>query len=96
MPCCLGCLVAFAGAAAPRVLFFVLWVFYDYVDRAYDTFVWPFLAILFMPYTGLAYAFSINTYGEVRSWGLVLLVLGVIMDISAHAAGAASRRTREQ
>ena len=95
MPCCLGCLVGSAAAVAPRILFLVLWVFYDYIDRAYDTFVWPFLAILFMPYTGLAYAFSINTYGEVRSWGLALLILGVLMDIGSHSTAAASRRRRE-
>jgi hypothetical protein len=94
MPCCLGCVVAFFSVTVPRIVFAVLWIFTDYISDAYDTFVWPFLAILFLPYTGLAYAYSINTYGAVESWGLVLLILGVILDFGSHMAGWESRRRR--
>ena len=83
---CLGCLIALAALGAPRIVFFILWVFTDYISDAYSTFIWPLLAIIFMPLTGLAYAFSINTYGAVASWGIVLLVLAIIFDISQFGA----------
>lgn len=86
------CLLGLLALSLPRVVFLVLWIFTPYISRAYGSFIWPFLAILFLPYTGLAYAFSINTYGSVQSWGLVLLIIGVLLDLSAYGAGRRSRR----
>jgi hypothetical protein len=77
---------------APRIVFGCVWLFTNYITDAYTTWIWPLLALLFMPLTGLAYAFSINQYGSVRSWGLVLLIVGVIFDVASWGSGARSKR----
>lgn len=89
---CVGCFLALLALGAPRVVFFILWVFTDYISDAYSTFIWPLLAIIFMPLTGLAYAFSINTYGSVASWGIVLLVLAIVFDLSQFGAERTTRQ----
>jgi len=88
--CCLGALAGFV----PRVFFGCLWLFTDYISSAWVTWWWPLLALIFMPYTGLAYAFSINTYGSVRSWGLVLLIVGVIFDVCSWGGGGSSGKKK--
>ena len=92
---CLGCIVALLALSVPRVVFAVLWIFTSYISDAYETFIWPFLAIVFMPYTGLAYAFSINTYGEIVSWGLAFLIIGVLLDAGAHGHRLAGKKGSE-
>ena len=86
------CLLGLLALALPRVVFFVLWVFTPYIYRAYNSFLLPLLAFIFLPYTGLAYAFSINTYGRVTGWGLVLIIIGVLLDLGSYGGGARSRR----
>ncbi|MPZ68936.1 MAG: hypothetical protein GEU71_05345 [Actinobacteria bacterium] len=50
---CLGVLLALA---MPRFIMVVLWLFGDYLSRAYDNFLLPFLGFFFLPTTTLAYA----------------------------------------
>jgi hypothetical protein len=90
MPCCLGVL----ALIAPRIVFGCVWLFTHYITMAYTTWIWPLLALIFMPLTGLAYAFSINTYGSVRSWGLVLLIVAVVFDVGSWGGGRGARRGR--
>jgi hypothetical protein len=90
MPCCLGALALFA----PRIVFGCVWLFSDYITMAYTTWIWPLLALVFMPLTGLAYAFSINTYGSIRSWGLVLLIVAVVFDVGSWGGGRGARHAR--
>ncbi len=76
----------------PRVTIALLVIFGDYIGRAYDTFIWPFLGFFFMPYTVLAYAFAKNHHGGVDGIYLILVVIAVLVDLGVIGGGAESAR----
>ena len=66
-------------------------VFSDYIGRAFETAVWPFIGFLFMPLTTLAYAWAINSRGSVEGVHLAVVVLAALIDLGL-VGGSASRR----
>lgn len=88
MPCCLGLF----ALAAPRVVIVLLVIFSDYIGRAYDSVLWPFLGFLFAPTTTLAYALAIHNAGGVRGIYLVLMIIAVLIDLSSSGYGMSRRR----
>ena len=86
--CCVLLLVAFVG---PRLTLFVLWLFSDYLNRAFDSFLVPFLGFLVLPWTTLAYAVAQNSFGGVHDLGLILVILGVLADVGALGGGTRRR-----
>ncbi|HYK99212.1 MAG TPA: hypothetical protein VEU77_12550 [Candidatus Acidoferrales bacterium] len=80
--------VAFVG---PRFALFVLFLFSEYLTRAFDTFFIPFLGFLFLPWTTLAYAVAQNSFGGLHDIGLLLVILGVLADIGVFGGGARYR-----
>ena len=78
--------------SAPRVAIVLVVIFSDYIGRAYETLLWPFLGFLVMPLTTLAYAFAINSRGSVAGMHLVVVVIAVLMDLGVVGGSAASRR----
>lgn len=95
----MGCLVVLFSLFLPRFVLFILWVFTDYLSRAFDSFIWPFLGFLFLPTATVAWAVAENTLDDgVRSvWGIVLVVLGVLLDLGVigGARRGSSRRRSE-
>lgn len=88
MPLIVGCL----ALMAPRFAIVLVVVFSDYIGRAYETMVWPFLGFLFMPLTTLAYAWAINSRGSVGGVQLVVVVIAVLVDLGLLGGSAASRK----
>ncbi len=91
----MGCIWLIFAMLLPRVTIVLVWLFSDYLGRAYQTAIWPILGFIFLPTTTLAYAFAINANGSVTGWYAVLMVLAVLWDIGhggGSAAGAKSRR----
>jgi CDP-diglyceride synthetase len=82
-----GCLLVLAVLAIPRTVMVVLWLFSDYLSQAYGTWVWPLLGFFFLPTTTLAYAVAQNRYDGVQGIGLLLVVLGVLVDLGALGGG---------
>jgi hypothetical protein len=89
MPFVVGCL----ALMAPRFAIVIVVVFSDYIGRAYETVLWPFLGFLFLPLTTLAYAWAINSRGSVEGLQLVVLIIAVLMDLGV-VGGSAARRKR--
>lgn len=87
--CCVVVLLALVG---PRVVLVLLWLFTNYLSRAFDAFLWPLLGFLFLPWTTLAYAIAQNELGGPSGVGLIVLVLGFLIDIGALGGGARGRR----
>jgi hypothetical protein len=87
--CCLLLLLALVG---PRLVLVLLWLFTDYLSRAFDTFVWPLLGFLFLPWTTIAYAFAQNELGGLSGPGIIVLLLGLLVDVGAIGGGARGRR----
>jgi hypothetical protein len=84
----MGCLVGCIALAFPRLVLFAIFLFSNYLGRAYETNFWPFLGFLFMPLTTLAYAWAMNSQGTVSGIYLVAVVIAVILDLGLTGKGA--------
>jgi hypothetical protein len=91
MPLLVGCL----ALSAPRFAILLVVLFSDYIGRAYESMLWPFIGFFIMPLTTLAYAWAINSRGSVEGFHLVIVVLAVLMDWGI-IGGSASQRKRSR
>jgi hypothetical protein len=87
--CCVLILLAFF---TPRIVLFLLWLFTDYLSRAYEGWVLPLLGFLFLPATTVAYAIAENELGGLNGLGLIVLLIGFAVDIGLLGGGARQRR----
>jgi len=88
MPFIVGCL----ALSAPRFAIVLVVIFSNYIGRAYQSVLWPFIGFLFMPLTTLAYAWAINSHGSVEGIHLVVVVVAVLIDLGLVGGSAARRR----
>jgi hypothetical protein len=88
MPFIVGCL----ALMAPRFAIVLVVLLSDYIGRAYETLLWPFLGFLFMPLTTLAYAWAINSRGSLEGLQLVIVIIAVLMDLGVIGGSAANRK----
>ena len=88
--CCLFTILAILG---PRALIFVWWLLEPLRwSAAFETFIFPFLGFLFLPWTTLAY---ITTYiGGIDGFDWVIIGLAVVLDIVNIGGGAYGNRQR--
>jgi len=87
--CCVLILLAFF---TPRIVLFVLWLFTNYLSRAFDGFVLPFIGFLFLPATTLAYAIAQNELGGLNGLGIIVVLIGLAVDVGLLGGGASRRR----
>ena len=76
----MGCLIVLFALVTPRFIMVLLWLFTDYLSRAFGWFFWPLLGFFFLPTTTMAYAVAKNEFHGVKGWGLVVVILGVMID----------------
>jgi|SRR5215203_1627555 len=89
---CLGCLFAWFAVSFPRLGFVIIWAFTDWVDTAFDSWVWPLLGLIFAPYTALFYVLvDVSTVGDINLGGWLLIGLGALLDVSHWAQAIANR-----
>ena len=70
------------GLLAPRLIMVLLWLFSDYLSRGFDgSWLLPLLGFFLLPTTTLAYAIAENSMDGVRGLGLVLVILGLLVDL---------------
>lgn len=89
MPCFIGCL----ALATPRFAIVLVVIFSNYIGRAYETFIWPFLGFLFMPLTTLAYAWAMNSRGTVSGYHLAFVIVAVLLDLGMVGGSARAGRS---
>lgn len=90
MPCLLG----LGGLVVPRFVIVVLWLFSDYLSRAFDSFLWPLLGFIFVPTTTLAWAWAENTRGSIGGVHALIVVLAVLLDLGFIGGGRSSLARR--
>ena len=90
----MGCLAAVLGLITPRFVLVVLWLFTNYLSRAFHNFLWPMLGFFFLPTTTLAYAVASNEFHGLQGWGLLVFVVGVLVDFGLLGGGSKARRRR--
>jgi hypothetical protein len=79
----------------PRFVIAMLALFSNYLQTAYTGLLIPLLGFFFMPFTTLAYAWSINTTGEVSGLQMIVVIIAVLIDLGVIGGGA-NRRRRQQ
>lgn len=91
----MGCLVVLVAIALPRFVMVVLWLFSDYLSDAYGTWLWPLIGFFVLPTTTLAYAIAQNSFHGVKGTGLVIVVLGVLVDFGVIGGGRGIAKRRD-
>lgn len=86
------CLALTAGFLGPRIALFIWWLFGNKVDVAFDTWIWPLLGLVFLPWTTLAYVVAWGPIDAVSGAGWLLVALGFAADIATYSARAAKSR----
>lgn len=83
----MGCLAGLLILGMPRAVMVALWLFSDYLSRAYDGWVLPLVGFLVLPTTTLAVAVAENETRGLRSWGILLVVFAVLIDVGIWGGG---------
>ena len=87
----MGCL-AVIGAMAPRLVMVVLWLFSDYLSDGFGTWIWPLIGFFVLPTTTLGWAIASNEFGGFESWGILIVVLAVVLDLGLWTSFSAGGR----
>jgi hypothetical protein len=90
----MACLVLIVFLVFPRIALVLLFVFSNYLQRAYNGLLLPLLGFLFLPLTTLAYAWMTNTHQPIAGINLLILIVAVVIDLGGMSGGEYHRRTR--
>lgn len=88
------CLLLIVFLAFPRIALLLLFLFSNYVQRAYHGLILPLLGFLFLPLTTLVYAWMVNTGQLIAGVNLLILIIAVVIDLGGLGGGEYHRRTR--
>jgi hypothetical protein len=88
-----GCLIVLIGMISPRLAIIVLWLFTDILGRAYEEFWIPLIGFFLLPITTLVYALVYDPIEGINSFGWLLVIIAVALDLGAY--GGSSRRRRK-
>jgi hypothetical protein len=89
----MGCLFAMFAGIFPRLGLFIIWVARPaLVNAAFDTWILPFLGIIFLPFATLIYVVLYTPGVGLSGWEWFWVVLAAVLDVSHWAASATQRR----
>lgn len=89
------CLLVLLGAAFPRFILVMTWLFSRTLERAYPNFLIPLAGFFFLPVTTLAYAWMINTDMRIEGFNVALLIIAVLLDAGSSRGGARYYKRRQ-
>jgi hypothetical protein len=88
------CLLVLVVLLFPRVVLILMFLFSNYLQRAYHDLILPILGFIFLPLTTLVYAWLVNTHSALAGINLIILVIAIIVDIGGLGGGEWHRRRR--
>jgi hypothetical protein len=88
------CLVGGALIIGPRFALAIWWIFGDKVELAFDSWIWPLLGLVFLPWTTLAYVIAWQPGGLDGNWDVLLVVTGVAIDVLTYMHRFAAKSVR--
>lgn len=92
-----GCFVVALGAFFPRVAMVLIWIFSNWVTRAFQgEWILPLLGIIFLPYTTLAYTVLFVWMNGVEGFTWFFVALAFVIDIGAWVGGARGAGQRQR
>jgi hypothetical protein len=89
-----ACLLLIVFLAFPRIVLVLLFLFSNYLQRAYHGIVLLLLGFLFLPLTTLVYAWMMNTRQPIAGTNLLILIIAVVIDVGGLGSGERHRRSR--
>lgn len=89
----MGCVLVLFALISPRLALVVVWLFSDWLSRAYDGWALPLIGFFVLPWTTLAYA-ALWVYGGRGVHGIewFFVALAFLADLGAWGNGHRSRR----
>ncbi|HEX6286362.1 MAG TPA: hypothetical protein VFZ80_02675 [Acidimicrobiia bacterium] len=90
----MGCLFLTILLISPRLGVVALWLFTDWVDRAFAGWILPVLGIIFLPWTTGLYVLGFVIGDAAAPWGILGAFIGLFLDIALHAGSATMSRRR--
>jgi K+ transporter len=91
----MGYLIALIALVLPRIVLFTAFLATDWIERAYETRLWPLIGFLLMPYTTLAYMVAMMSKNHALTGGwLVLFVAAIIFDVIHWGHGGRTIRRK--
>ena len=88
----MGCLLAMFGGLFPRLALLIIWIARPaLVGAAFNTFLWPLLGIIFLPFTTLIYVIVYTPGVGLVGFDWFWVILAVMLDISHWGAGYTQR-----
>lgn len=89
------CLVTLLVLMFPRVILVLMWLFSNYLDRAYGhQWLIPLLGFFFLPITTIVYAWLVVSGLPIAGFNLVILIIAVLLDAGSHGSAGYYRRRR--
>ena len=82
-----GCAATVAALAGPRIALLFVWVFGHAVQSAFQSVVFPFAGVMFLPLTALAYALAADPLGTVSGAAFAWPALGFVADVAMLGFG---------
>jgi uncharacterized oligopeptide transporter (OPT) family protein len=86
------CLLLLLTIAFPRVAIVLLYMFSNFLERAYHSLLIIIIGFLFLPVTTIVYAWVVNSHHPVEGVYLVAVIVSVLIDLGLLGHGARSRR----
>jgi len=89
----MGCLFVMFAGVFPRMALLFVWIARPkMVDAAFDTWIWPLLGIIFLPFATLMYVILWRS-GGLSGLDWFWVILAGLVDLAHWAAGYTQRRT---
>lgn len=88
------CLLLIVVLAFPRVALLLMFLFSNYLERAYHSVLIPLLGFILVPLTTIVYAWLVNNNYPIVGLNLIWLLLALLIDLGSMGHGYLRRRYR--
>jgi uncharacterized oligopeptide transporter (OPT) family protein len=88
------CLFLIVLLLFPRVVLVLMYLFTNYIQRAYHDLLIPILGFVFLPITTIVYALLVVNHLPIEGINVLYLILAVVIDIGGLGGGEGYRRRR--
>ena len=90
----MGCIFALIAVFTPRLALVLLWIFTNFVNRAFNTFFIPLLGLIFLPFSTLIYVLVYNPVTGLQGFDWIWLILALMVDLAAYGGSAVANKDK--
>ena len=88
----MGCFAALLALISPRLALFFVWLFSNWLDRAFESWIVPLLGFFLLPWTTLAYAaMYVSGTDHVYGFEWFIVILAFFADLASYASSRSAR-----